>query len=67
MKIVWANSSLSGLCDRFIDLFLMAAMARVLSSELIVPWKINRNFTERQLRVWDKARFDDYKYENFSQ
>ena len=67
MKIVWDNSSLSGLCDRFIDLFLMAAMARVLSSELIVPWKINRNFGERQLRVWDKARFDDYKYENFSQ
>lgn len=67
MKIVWANSSLSGLCDRFVDLFLMAAMARVLNSELIVPWKINRNFTDRQLKVWDKARFEDYKYENFSQ
>lgn len=67
MKIVWMNSTLSGLCDRFVDLFLLAAMMRVLGSELIVPWRINRNFTERQLKTWDKARFEDYKYENFSQ
>lgn len=67
MKIIWANSSLSGLCDRFVDLFLMAALARTLKSDLVVLWKINRNFTDRQLKVWDKARFEDYKYENFSQ
>lgn len=68
MKIAWTNSSLSGLCDRLVDLFLVAAMSRVMgSSELIVPWKVNRNFTNKQLKTWSPARFEDYKCENFLQ
>ena len=67
MKIIWLNSTLSGLCDRFIDLFLMVAMAKIMKAELTVLWKINSNFTEHQLRTWEKARFEDYKHELFLQ
>jgi len=67
VKIIWLNSTLSGLCDRFIDLFLMVAMAKIMKSDLTVLWKINSSFTEHQLRTWGKARFEDYKHEIFLQ
>jgi len=67
VKIIWLNSTLSGLCDRFIDLFLMVAMAKIMKAELTVLWKINSNFTEHQLKTWGKVRFEDYKHEIFLQ
>lgn len=66
MKVIWANSTLSGLCDRLVDLFLMSAFAKIMNFELTVLWRVNQNFSENQLRTWGKARFVDYRYENLS-
>ncbi len=67
MKVLWLNSTLSGLCDRFIDLSLVATLCKLMKADLTVLWRTNSNFTEFQLKTWKKARFDDYKYELFSE
>ena len=66
-KIFWSNSTLSGLCDRFMDLFLMAAYAKVQNKDLLLDWKNQSGFSDFQLQTWSKDRFEDYKKENFLQ
>lgn len=66
-KLIWPCSSLSGLCDRLLDLHLVAAMARLENRELVLDWKLQSGFTEHQLKTWNSARFEDYKKENFTQ
>jgi hypothetical protein len=66
-KILWKNTALSGLCDRLTDLFLVATFAKIKEADLVVLWRINKNFSERQMKIWNESRFEDYKYENFSQ
>ena len=39
-KILWINSTLSGLGDRLLDLLLMTTYARFKKSKLVVPWKV---------------------------
>jgi hypothetical protein len=65
-KIFWNNSTLSGLCDRLIDLSLMSAYAKVQDKNLLLQWNLQSGFTEFQLKTWSKDRFEDYKKENFT-
>ena len=65
-KIFWNNSTLSGLCDRLMDLFLMSTYARVQNKNLLLEWKLQSRFTDLQLKTWSKDRFEDYKKENFT-
>ena len=64
-KIVWVNSTTSGLCDRLIDLSLMSTLASILGSDLYLQWKEHPPLNEFQRRVWPIERMEDYKIENF--
>jgi hypothetical protein len=65
-KIIWNNSSTSGLCDRLIDLHLMSALAKVLDSQLYLDWKEAPEPNEFQKKTWPVTRYSDYKVENFT-
>jgi len=74
MKIKWTNPTASGLCDRLLDLMLISAYAKVYKSELYLNWitgsqtSVNRWIKEPGVvREWDEVRYQDYKYENYSQ
>lgn len=66
-KLIWPCSSVSGLCDRLLDLHLVAAMARLENRELVLDWKLQTGLTPLHLKTWSAARFEDYKKENFIQ
>ena len=70
-KILWTNSTNSGLGDRLIDIFLMSAYAKSLNSELYFDWRTFDGIHEWELnnserKVWEEIRYVDYLYENFS-
>lgn len=65
-KLIWPNSSLSGLCDRLIDLHLMAALAEILDRQLILEWKKTTELNDFQRVTWSSARQLDYLVENFT-
>lgn len=64
-KIIWNNSTSSGLCDRLIDLHLMSTFSKFLNADLFLDWKECANPNEFQMRTWPKVRYSDYKIENF--
>lgn len=66
MKILW-KSSLSGLSDRLLDLFLVATISKISGRELYVLWQENQHITDFQLSVWPKSRLLDWKPEIFLQ
>ena len=67
MNILATNTALSGMCDRVVDLFLLATLSKVLNKKLYYVWKEAKSFSEHQLKTWNAARFEDYKLENFTQ
>jgi hypothetical protein len=67
MKILWTNSTLSGLGDRLIDLFLLAAFARSCNAILYVVWQNCCELNSLQKKTWPKSRLEGYKIENLSQ
>ena len=66
MSFVWTNSSKSGLCDRLIDLFIIASTAKLYNKELYLFWE-EQPINDIQRNIWNKIRFDDYKIENVIQ
>ena len=66
MKILW-KSSLSGLADRLLDLYLLATISKISGSKLCVLWQENTNVTEFQAAVWPTSRKLDWKPEIFLQ
>lgn len=66
-KLIWPCSSVSGLCDRLLDLHLVATLARLEGRELVLDWKLQTGLTPLHLKTWNSARFEDYKKENFTQ
>jgi hypothetical protein len=66
MSFVWTNSSKSGLCDRLIDLFIIASTAKLYNKELYLHWE-EQPINDIQRNIWNKIRFDDYKIENVIQ
>jgi hypothetical protein len=65
-KVIWINSAQSGLCDRLMDVFLMASYAKILNCELYLSWMV-QPINDEQKKIWNEVRFEDYKYENFNQ
>jgi hypothetical protein len=66
MSFIWTNSSKSGLCDRLIDLFIIASTAKLYNKELYLFWE-EQPINDIQRNIWNKIRFDDYKIENVIQ
>lgn len=66
MSFIWTNSSKSGLCDRLIDLFIIASVAKLYNKELYLYWE-QQPISDIQRNIWNKIRFDDYKIENVIQ
>lgn len=66
MSFLWTNSTKSGLCDRLIDLFIVASTAKLYNRELYLYWE-EQPIDHIQKNIWNKIRFHDYKIENVSQ
>jgi hypothetical protein len=66
MIILW-KSSLSGLADRLMDLYLMATIGKIKDATLYVLWPENKNITDFQFKVWPKSRLLDWKPEVFTE
>ena len=66
MSFIWTNSTKSGLCDRLIDLFIIAATAKLYNKELYLFWE-EQPINDIQQNIWNKIRFNDYKIENVIQ
>jgi len=66
MSFIWTNSTKSGLCDRLIDLFIIASTAKLYNKELYLYWE-EQPINDIQRNIWNKIRFDDYKIENVTQ
>jgi hypothetical protein len=62
--ILWNKPTESGLGDRLIDLFLLAAFAKAGSLKIAVCWPDQPNLTLLQRKVWSGYRHEDYKLEN---
>jgi len=74
MNIKWTHPTGSGLCDRLLDIMLMSAFGKTLNADIYLDWILGaqgnniRWYRESgDERSWDKIRYLDYKYENFSQ
>jgi hypothetical protein len=66
MSFIWTNSTKSGLCDRLIDLFIIASMAKIYNKDLYLTWEI-QPINDIQKNIWNPIRFNDYKIENVKQ
>ncbi len=66
MSLIWTNITKSGLCDRLIDMFLVASMAKLYNKKLYMIWG-NIEPNEIQKKIWNPVRFDDYKIDNLLQ
>jgi hypothetical protein len=64
-EIYWQNSTLSGLGDRLLDIFLLLSSLEE-EDILYLDWKENKNINEFQKKVWPSHRMEDYLYENLS-
>jgi len=63
MSFIWTKSTKSGLCDRLIDLFIIASMAKLYNKKLYLIWE-EQPINIMQIKIWNKIRFNDYKIEN---
>lgn len=63
MSIFWKHSTLSGLCDRLIDLLLLATYAKIKKKSLELYWKDQPNQNNQLERMRPSYRWDDYKLE----
>ena len=64
MILLWNNPTKSGLGDRLVDLFLLAAFAKAGSLKVAVCWPDHPDLTLLQKKLWPKYRYEDYKLEN---
>lgn len=75
MIIKWSSPTLSGLCDRLVDLFLVASFAKYHNAELYLDWPRSPKNTsspqswinDGKQETWKETRYYDYLFENFSQ
>jgi len=66
MSFIWGNSTKSGLCDRLIDLFIIASISKLFNKELYLSWE-EQTISDIQKLIWNNIRIDDYKIENVIQ
>lgn len=63
MSLIWKNSTKSGLCDRLLDLFIMASYSKLINKKIFLKWE-EQPINKIQEKVWNPTRFDDYKIVN---
>lgn len=63
MSLIWKKSTKSGLCDRLLDLFIMASYSKLINKKLLLKWE-EQPINDIQAKVWNHAGFNDYKIEN---
>lgn len=77
-SILWTNPSITCLGDRLLDTVILSTYAKVLDVDLYFPWKDcpftigggddpTYSYKDGENKTWDKVRFDDYKFENYTQ
>lgn len=76
-SILWIKPSITCLGDRLLDTMLLSTYAKLIEADLYFPWvdcpftigEENPTYSYKPgvKKSWDKVRFDDYKFENFSQ
>ena len=64
MILLWNNPTKSGLGDRLVDLFLLAAFAKAGSLKVAVYWPDHPELNLLQKKLWPKYRLEDYRIEN---
>jgi hypothetical protein len=76
--ILWTTPSITCLGDRLLDTMILATFAKILNADLYFPWEDcpftigggknpTYSYKEGVEKTWDKVRFDDYKFENYTQ
>lgn len=75
--LLWTNPSITSLGDRLLDTMLLATFSKMLGADLHFPWvdcpftigQENPTYTykEGENKEWDRVRFEDYKFENYTQ
>lgn len=77
-SVLWTKPSNTCLGDRLLDTMILATYAKLLDADLYFPWvdcpftvvgDVNPTYSskEGETKEWDKVRFDDYKFENYTQ
>jgi hypothetical protein len=76
-SLLWINPSMTCLGDRLLDTMLIATYGKILNSNVYFPWvdcpftigqsNPTYNYNNNDNRSWDKVRFEDYRFENFTQ
>jgi len=59
MYLIWEKSTLSGICDRLADMFLMLTLARIKDKKLVLIWE-----KYELKRIDPKFREHDYELQN---
>jgi len=76
--LLWVNPSITCLGDRLLDTMLLATYAKYLDADLYFQWEPcpftigggdNPTYSYKVgvNKTWDAVRFEDYKFENFTQ
>jgi len=76
-SILWINPSITCLGDRLLDTMLLSTYAKFFDANLYFDWKdcpftIGQEnptyaYKEGVNKEWDKVRFEDYRFENYTQ
>jgi len=77
-SLVWDTPSVTCLGDRLLDTMLLSTFAKFLDADLYFKWEEcpftigggenpTYSYTQAENKTWDKVRFEDYKFENYTQ
>ena len=76
-SLLWTNPSMTCLGDRLLDTMLISTYAKIMGSDVYFPWvdcpftigqsDPKYNYKNGEQRSWSQVRFEDYKFENFTQ
>lgn len=76
--ILWRNPSMTCLGDRLLDTMILATYTKILDADIHFPWidcpftigggdNPTYSYSDGVNKTWDKVRFEDYKFGNFTQ
>jgi len=76
--LIWTTPSITCLGDRLLDTMILSTYAKLLDADLYFPWKDcpftigggnnpTYSYMEGVEKTWDKVRFEDYRFENYTQ
>lgn len=76
--LIWSTPSITCLGDRLLDTMILSTYAKLLDADLYFPWEDcpftigggsnpTYSYMEGVEKTWDKVRFEDYRFENYTQ